>query len=262
MHLSGLSLYPLKSGAGIAVAQWRLDDRGLQHDRSFMVVDAGTGCFLTQRQEPSLALVRPSIGPGTLSLATPEGSVAVALVPEGPPMQVRIWEHNGPAIDCGQAAAELLSSHLGRSVRLVGLAQQHDRSADHAYAGSGVQVALSDGFPLLLTGTASLAALNGRLAQPLPMNRFRPNLVVAGAPAFAEDGWNRILIGGIAIDLVKPCTRCRITTVDQATGRLDGAEPLRALGAFRLGPKGVLFGQNAVHRSTGTLRVGDPVVVQ
>ncbi len=259
MHLSGLSVYPLKSCAGIAAQEWPLDGRGLQHDRSFMVVDAITGAFLTQREEPSLALVRPRIRDDAVSVTTPDGSVEVPLAAEGTPREVTVWEHRGPATDCGDGAAALLSSHLGRSVRLVGLAQQHERPADVSHAGPGVQVAFSDGYPLLITSEASLADLNRRLARPLPMNRFRPNLVIAGAPPFAEDGWRRIVISGIAIDPVKPCTRCRITTVDQATGRRDDGEPLRTLGTFRRGPKGVLFGQNAVHRTGGTLRVGDQV---
>jgi len=260
MHLSGLHLYPVKSCAGLAVASWPLDARGLAGDRSFMVVDAATGRFLSQREEPSLALVRPEWRGEDLALSTPGGSVLVSRRPTGPARAVAVWEHVGPARDCGRDAAALLSDHLGRAVALVGLHPAHGRRADPAIAGPEVEVGFSDGYPLLVVGEASRGALNARLGRPLPMDRFRPNLVIAGAHPFAEDGWRRIRVGGIPIDLVKPCTRCSITTVDQATGRRDGAEPLRTLGVFRRGERGVLFGQNAVHRAVGELRVGDPVV--
>jgi hypothetical protein len=174
---------------------------------------------------------------------------------------VQVWEYRGPARDCGQEAAELLSTHLRRPVRLVALLPDHAREADRGSAGPGVPVSFSDGYPLLVIGQASLDDLNQRLQRPLPMNRFRPNLVITGAAPFAEDGWSSIRIGGIDIDLVKPCTRCAITTVDQATGLRDGGEPLAALAGFRRGPRGVEFGQNAVHRGQGMLRVGDQVFI-
>jgi hypothetical protein len=172
---------------------------------------------------------------------------------------VTVWDDSVVASDQGDAAATLLSDHLGQPCRLVRVDEA--RIADQAYAAPGTVVGFADGFPLLLITDASLGALNGRLPMPLPIDRFRPNLVVSGAEPFAEDGWRRIRIGDIELDVVKPCARCTITTVDQATGRRDGAEPLRALGTFRRGRRGVLFGQNLVHRSQGLLRVGDPVEV-
>jgi len=259
MHLSGLVVYPVKSCAGIAVQRWPLDDRGLLWDRSFMVVDAATGLAVTQRESPRLALVRPEFRGDRLVLQTGSGRVEVA--GSGDLAEASVWEHTGPVADCGDGPAEMLSEHLCRNVRLVGLAPDHARTADQSYAGRGVAVGFSDGFPLLLVGEASLEALNDRLALPLPMNRFRPNIVVSGATAFAEDGWRRVVIGDVPIDIVKPCTRCSITTVDQATGRRAGSEPLRALGTFRRADRGVLFGQNAVHRGGGALVVGSPVAV-
>jgi uncharacterized protein YcbX len=259
VQLADLLVYPVKSAAGISAAAWPLDERGLWLDRSFMVVRAGTGEFVTQRQVPALALLRPALHHPLLQLRTPHGSVEVPIQADGPLRAVRVWEHAGPARDCGDQAAELLSELAGCAVRLVGLHHAYDRIAETAHAGPGVAVSFSDGYPLLVIAQASLDALNARLPEPLPMNRFRPNLVLAGTEPFAEDGWSQLRIGAIRIDLVKPCTRCAITTVDQRTGRRSGVEPLRALGTFRRGPRGVEFGQNAVHRSPGTLRVGDPV---
>lgn len=249
MHISGLFLYPIKSGAGVSVDRWELDDRGLVGDREFMVVDA-EGAFLTQREEPKLALVQwrdPYV-------VTPAGQAAV--VP-GPTRDVEVWGFVGPALDCGEEVAQLLSDFLGRTCRLVRTGPDHARRSDDDQSGIG----FADGYPLLLIGEASLAALNERLPTPLPMDRFRPNIVVAGSAPFAEDQWHRIELGGLPVDVVKPCLRCAITRVDQATGVRGDGEPLRTLGQFRKVKGGVQFGQNLVHRATGMLAVGDPVTV-
>lgn len=259
MHLADLLVYPVKSAAGMSVTEWPVTAQGLHLDRSFMVVDAQSGEFLTQRQLPAMALIRPSLADDQLHLQTPGGAASVRLEELGQQRSIQVWEHAGPARDCGDPPAELLSDLLGSAVRLVGLDPSHDRQADAEHAGPGVPVSFSDGYPLLVIGQASLADLNARLPQPLPMNRFRPNLVLGGTEAFAEDAWPRITVGSIPIDLVKPCTRCAITTVDQATGQRAGAEPLRALGTFRRSEKGVMFGQNAVPRGVGVLRVGDSI---
>lgn len=260
MHVSGLFVYPIKSCAGTAVAEWELDRNGLAHDRSFMVVDP-EGRFLTQREQPALALVRPELHGDELVVHVPDrGSVTLPLSPTGPVRTVTVWEHTGPAIDTGDQVAELLSDHLHTPVRLVALPPDHERPVDPDYA-PGHTVGFSDGFPLLLVAQASLDDLNSRLAQPLPMNRFRPNVVVDGARPFAEDGWRRLIIGEVPVDVVKPCARCTITTVDQTRGARAGAEPLRTLGTFRRGTRGVTFGYNAVHAHPGRWAVGDPVTV-
>jgi uncharacterized protein YcbX len=135
------------------------------------------------------------------------------------------------------------------------------REVDRDHAPRGGRTGFADGFPFLLIGEASLADLNARLAVPLPMNRFRPNLVVAGSTPFAEDEWRSLLVGGIPMEVVKPCARCVVTTTDQERGRRDGEEPLRTLSTFRRRGSGVLFGQNLVHYGTGVLRSGDPITV-
>lgn len=259
MHLAGLFVYPVKSCAGVPVQRWQLDRYGLEHDRRAMVVDEAGG-FLTQRQFPALATIRPEFIDAGLHLSSPSGDVDVAWQESGPQRQVEVWDYSGPAVDSGDQAAQFYSDHLGVRCRLVQIPRDHHRSSDPGYPQA--PVAFSDGFPLLLTTEASLAELNSRLPEPLPMNRFRPNLVVAGSAPFAEDHWTRVSVGSMVIDIVKPCARCTITTVDQATGRREGGEPLRTLGTFRRGVRGVLFGQNAIHQQVGELAVGDPVTAE
>jgi hypothetical protein len=224
-----------------------LDDRGIVGDREYMVVD-GDGRFLTQREAPQLALVswrEPEV-------VTPVGAAAVE---PGVRREVTVWDYSGPAVDCGEAAAALLSDYLHRPCRLVRTPPDHSRRSDDGRTGVG----FADGYPLLLIGEASLADLNMRLPEPLPMNRFRPNVVVSGSGPFAEDSWGHIRLGDVPAQIVKPCTRCAITRVDQATGIRGDGEPLRTLGTFRKVKGGVIFGQNVVHRAPGTLRVGDEV---
>lgn len=253
MHVSGLFVYPVKSGAAVAVDSWPLAEYGLYRDRQYMVVDAD-GVFLTQREIPRLALLTATLGE-PLSLSTPEGT-AVAV--PGSRCQVRVWEHTGEAVDCGEDAAQLISDLVGRPCRLVRVGEEHDRPTE---LGDG-RVGFSDGYPLLLTSQSSLADLNARLPHTVPMDRFRPSIVVTGAPPWDEDTWLRVHIGPVELDVVKPCARCAITRVDQATGVRGNGEPLRTLGRFRKAEGGVMFGQNAVHRTQGELRVGDAVRVQ
>ncbi len=252
MFVSALTLYPVKSGAGLDVDAWKLGPNGLDHDREYMVVDE-SGMFLTQREEPRLALIRPLLG-DPFRVSTPGGTAVVNALGT---RTVEVWEYTGPAVDCGEPAATLLSAFLGRPVRLVKVAADHDRPTE---LGDG-QVGFSDGFPLLILTVASLSELNSRLAVPLPMQRFRPNIVIDGCGAFEEDRWASIRIGEVDIDVVKPCLRCAITRVDQTTGVRGDGEPLRTLGSFRKVKGGVAFGQNAIHRQTGTLKVGDQISV-
>ncbi|MFN8125332.1 MAG: MOSC domain-containing protein [Candidatus Nanopelagicales bacterium] len=261
MHLSALWVYPLKSCAGVAVDRWPLDADGLRYDRSWMVVDPD-GEFLTQREEPRLALARPRwSGDGWDVDVAGEDRFQLPLRVSGPTVPATVWGHTGPAVDAGDLPAAALSRLLDRPVRLVGLADDHDRRADPGYGADEAPVGFSDGFPLLVSTDASLADLNRRLPTPLPMRRFRPNLVISGSSPWAEDDWRRVVVGAATLDVVKPCSRCTITTVDPDRGVRDGGEPLRTLGTFRRGERGVIFGQNAVPRSTATVAVGDPVTV-
>jgi uncharacterized protein YcbX len=188
-------------------------------------------------------------------------NLALPVIAEGQTREVLVWRDRCAAVDQGDEVAEWLSRFLRRPCRLVRMAEDHVRRVDPVYAVSEAdQVGFADGYPFLIISEESLADLNARLAQPLLMNRFRPNIVVRGGAAYAEDGWCRVRIGGIEFSLVKACARCAITTTDQATAQV-GREPLATLATYRRVERGVLFGQNAIHAATGAIRVGDPLEV-
>lgn len=256
-----LNVYPVKSCRGIPLGTATLDRWGIQHDRNWMVVDAD-GLFVSQRTQPRLALVEPALGPERLILRAPEMPALELPVTgrAGRDRTVTIWKDTCRALDQGDAAAEWFTRYLGQPTRLVRIGGGFERPVSEATYPSGADVGFADGYPLLVLSLASLADLNARLAEPVPMNRFRPNLVVGGCPAFAEDTWKRIRIGDVNFQLVTACERCSITTVDQATG-VQGKEPLSTLATFRRIGGGVIFGRNVVHQGVGTLRVGDVVEV-
>ncbi len=223
------------------------------------------GRFLTQREWPTLAVVQPVLGTDDLELRAPgRGEVRLPLRrARGETRRVRVWDDECEAWDEGPEAARLLSEHLGTSVRLVRMADAFVRAVESG-SDRSAQTGFADAFPLLVLSEASLEELNRRLAArgatPVPMGRFRPNVVLAGCPAFAEDEWKSIRVGPITLDLVKACVRCVTPTVDQASGSVpDPREPLATLATFRRRDGGVVFGQNAVHREPGWLSVGDLV---
>jgi uncharacterized protein YcbX len=270
--IAGLFIYPVKSCAGIALDAADLAVRGLAGDRRWMIV-APEGRFLTQRECPRLATIRPELGAGGDGLRLWLAGAGPLELPEagggeGPPIQVRVWRDTVAATAPSPAADAALSDFLGRAVRLVRFPPDGHRPCDPAYAPPGSHTAFADGFPLLVTSEGSLEELNAALAEPVPMGRFRPNLVLAGVPARAEDGHRRLVVlgedGGAELLLVKRCDRCVVTTVDQATGRKTGKEPLATLARLRrnVATGGAWFGQNAVPRLAAgrtdvRLRVGD-----
>jgi uncharacterized protein YcbX len=174
---------------------------------------------------------------------------------------VTVWDDTCSATWLGEPSARWFSEFLETDCNLVHMADRHVRPADPIFAPPGARVSFADGFPFLLISEESLADLNRRLVAPLPMNRFRPNLVVAGGEPYAEDGWKRIEIGGLSLRVVKPCGRCVVTTTDQDTGE-RGQEPLRTLATYRRQDGLVMFGQNVIHEAPGRLRVGDAVVLR
>jgi uncharacterized protein YcbX len=218
-----------------------------------MVVDPH-GCFVTQREQPRLALIATSLGSDGLALsAHGVDPLVVALdAPRGPVREVVVWASHLVAHDAGDAAASWLSAVLGIDVRLVRFDPAQTRRCDPQYAGdSAAHTAFADGYPVLAIGEASLADLNSRLAATgaaaLPMNRFRPNIVLAGLEAYDEDHIDTIAADGVTLKLVKACTRCQVTTTDQDTARV-GREPLATLAGYRMNPAlaGVTFGVNAI----------------
>jgi uncharacterized protein YcbX len=260
LRLASLHIYPVKSCGGLSPADWEVDDFGLRHDRRWMIVTPA-GDFITQREQPRLALVRPALADGSLVLRAPGmPELALPLVPAARErITVQVWGDITQGVPVSAESAEWLSRFLGEPVRLVWMPGDVIRQTDPEYA-LGHRVSFADGFGFLLIGEASLAELNRRLAKPLPMNRFRPNLVVSGADPFAEDGWRELRVGGLELAVVKPCARCVTTTTDQETAE-RGVEPLKALAMFRKRNGQVMFGQNLVHRGTGRIAVGAAVQV-
>jgi hypothetical protein len=221
------------------------------------------GRFLTQREEPRLATVEVALEERALVLSAPgSGSVRVALEPAGGPrVEVTVWDHRCQAFDQGEDAATWLGDLLGRPLRLVRFDPAQPRASSREWTGTvEAWTRFSDGFALLAISRASLDDLNARLPRPLPVDRFRPNLVLEGLPAYGEDGLHDLVAGPVRLRRVKPCTRCIITTTDQASGARDGEEPIRTLRRYRWDPAlhGVTFGQNLIVVSGGgaQLRVG------
>lgn len=258
-----LHIYPLKGAGGVRVPSVELDELGFRHDRRLLLVDGG-GRFLSQREAPALALVRTTLVDGAVRLEAPHaGTLEVGLEPvgkSGRARRVQIWDDRVPAVDVGDEAARWAERALGREARLVRLARKARRAVDREHGRRGDRIAFVDGYPLLILSRASLEDLNRRLDRPVPMNRFRPNIVVSGTEAYEEDRWWRIRVDDVPVDVVKPCARCVVTTTDQETAE-RGTEPLRTLATYRKQGHEVMFGQNAIHRGRGTIREGAAVSV-
>ncbi|MHA6493783.1 MOSC domain-containing protein [Pseudomonas borbori] len=265
LSLSGLYRYPLKSGRAEPMPTARLDQLGLSGDRRWMVVDAQSGRFLTQRLlAPMTQITLQWQTPDQVLLSAPGMPALTIEVPaaDAALRGVIIWSDSLRVPDAGDDAANWLSDLLGRPCRLVYQPTERARQVDTGYAQVGDQVAFSDGFPLLLIGQASLEDLSSRVGRPLEMLRFRPNLVVAGATPYAEDDWKRIRIGAVEFRVVKGCSRCIITTLDPQTGeRSADREPLATLRGYREREGQVYFGQNLIASGEGELALGMPVEV-
>ncbi|HVF63257.1 MAG TPA: MOSC N-terminal beta barrel domain-containing protein [Casimicrobiaceae bacterium] len=252
--IASLHVYPVKSCRGIACNEVVVRSTGLAvdgvRDREWMIVDA-LGRFVTQRELPQLALIDVGASDGQIVLRMP-GVDAVAPDIEGPICDVGVWRSKVRGYDGGDAVADALYAYTGRKLRLVRFDDAKPRRVNPDYAGdSGATTLFSDGYPILVIGRASLDDLNDRLATngsiEMPMNRFRPNIVIDGLDAFDEDHAQTLTIGNVVLKPVKPCVRCEITTTDQDTGH-RGIEPLRTLSTFRRDDRlaGVTFGMNAI----------------
>ncbi len=257
--LTQLNIYPIKSCKGISIETGQLEERGLQYDRRWMLVDESDR-FISQREQPGLSLVSIRIHSDHLTVTAPEmNELRVPFViTNGNVVSVIIWNDTVSAVEVSDEATTWFTRYLGTSARLVFMADTADRLASRK--GYSSQVHFGDGYPLLVISEASLEDLNTRLDEPLPMNRFRPNLVVKGCGPYAEDTWDDIMVGDVRLHVVKPCERCAITTVNQLTAE-KGKEPLRTLATYRQSGTSVLFGQNLIHEGRGVLRVGNEVKV-
>lgn len=257
LRVASLHIYPVKACAAVDVEIMHLDNQGPCGDRRYMIVDEHRR-FITQREEPSLARVQPSLLPLGLRLET-EGRAPLTVSDGATRKRVRVWRSELEALDAGEESAQWLSSYLDRSVRLVSMAPDVRRPIDSPHEGAATSVAFADGFPLLVTHLASLKELNERLDAPVSMNRFRANIVLDGGDAWEEDHWTAMNLGSAALTLPKPCERCKVITVDQRTGETS-KEPLKTLATYRcVTGAGVIFGQNAIHEGPATIEVGDRV---
>ena len=246
--VASLYVYPVKSCRGIALSEARLTERGIAHDREWLIVDA-TAFSSRSATVPRLALLVPALSETALEIAGPGlEPFAVSLQHQGPRRDVTIWRDTLPAIDQGDEAAAALSTWIGRPVRLVRFDPEVRRYCNPDFAGpGGAHHSFADGYPVLVVSEASLADLNGRLQTPLRIDRFRPNILLSGIDAFDEDHIDGLTIGDAMLKLVKPCTRCQITTTDQSTAQV-GIEPLPTLAGYRYNAalEGVTFGMNAI----------------
>lgn len=265
--IKALNIYPVKSCRGIALQSSLVTPTGFEFDRQWMIV-GNDYRFVTQREEPRLALIETELTADSLVLRAPQMSeLRVPIDADGQRVQATCWRDVCAAIDMGDAAAAWLTRYLGKDKRLVRFDPLHKRVSSPEWTGeleSSSQ--FSDAFAWLVLSQSSLDDLNGRLTHPLPMNRFRPNIVLEGTEAFDEDRIHELSTNAVRWRLVKPCTRCAITTTDQATAERVSDEPLRTLKSYRFSRelKGVLFGQNAilVQGDGATVKVGDRLEVR
>ncbi|MEU1199421.1 MOSC N-terminal beta barrel domain-containing protein [Streptomyces sp. NPDC005813] len=268
-QLHSIHVHPVKAFRGESPREAVVEPWGLAGDRRWALIDDG-GKVVTQRQQPRLALAAAELLPGGgLRLSGPGREPIDIAVPA--PAGATVLDIFGDKVEgvlADDAAHAWCSAHLGTGVRLVHMDDPATcRPVDPDFARPGETVSFADGYPLLVTTLASLDALNSLIAQgdhahegPLPMNRFRPNVVVSGTEPWAEDDWSRIAIGEVTFRVAKMCGRCVVTTTDQSSAE-RGKEPLRTLGRHRRVGNQLIFGQNLVPESRGTLRVGDPVTV-
>ncbi|MEO7774485.1 MAG: MOSC N-terminal beta barrel domain-containing protein [Steroidobacteraceae bacterium] len=264
--VASLHVYPVKSCRGITLEQARLTPAGLEHDREWMIVTPA-GRFITQRDLPRMALIGTALTADALVLDAPGMTtlpVPFAWQPEVA-REVVVWKDRVAAFDMGEVAASWVSEFLARPLRLVRFDSAHRRLANLDRTG-GVEAPtrFPDAYPVLIISRASLADLNSRLEEPVPMNRFRPNVVLDGVGPYAEDAAHEFVGNGVNLRMVKPCIRCIITTTDQDTGEQRGAEPLRTLKTYRFDRalKGVLFGHNAIVIEGDSLRTGQVLTLR
>lgn len=280
MKLSEINIYPIKSCRGISLADAVVEERGLQFDRRWMLVDENNR-FLTQREYPVMATIAARMDNGQLTVDNAAKSIQIC--PAETPNRkerVTVWRSTVEAVVYGDEVNEFFSDAIGTKVRLVAMTEAR-RPVNYWYrVHKGDHVSFADGYPFLLIGESSLAELNRRIVENggnahagklpairrVPMNRFRPNFVVKGSEPFAEDTWKKVRIGGSVFHVVKPCARCPIPTIDQETGVRHSSEPTRTLATFRQFKRGgknkILFGQNLIaDKAGGTARVGDEVEV-
>lgn len=265
LTIGELWIYPIKSLGGISLREAQLSPRGLQWDRRWMLLDAA-GDFLTQRQFSEMALLEVSLQPDSLQVKHRSKNLPGLLIPlhpdgEGEPVQAPIWDDRTLARYVGREWDQWFSEALGQNCRLVYMPDESERTKQGKHSGREQPLSFADSYPIMMIGQASLDDLNSRLSEPLPMTRFRPNIVVRGSAPFAEDSWHEFWINELHFWAEKPCGRCTLINIDPKTAQ-RGKEPLQTLSRYRKVGNSVLFGQHLLADSGGRLRVGERLEVQ
>lgn len=262
LQISEIYIYPIKSLGGIQLQQAEVTDRGFKYDRRWMLVDTNN-CFLTQREFPVMALLKISLTADGLLVTYAKDQTNI-LIPFEPLTQeffeVTIWDDICIAQAVSNEADEWFTNVLGFKCHLVYMPDETKRHTDIRYTSGKEITSFSDAYPFMLIGQASLDDLNSHLENPLPINRFRPNLVFTGSLPFEEDSMDEFIINNIRFNGVKLCARCIITTIDQ-TNAIKGKEPLKTLAIYHSKSNKIYFGQNAVHTGTGIISVGDELQI-
>lgn len=262
-NLVEINIYPVKSLGGISLQNSEVTDRGLKHDRRWLIINEEEK-FITQQTHPQLALIKTKIRGNKLILGHKTKDISPLVIPihheSVEVVLVSIWQDLVEARIVGKYADEWLNDALGIKCRLVYMHDETQRWVDRAYAADNEIVSFADAYPFMMIGQSSLDDLNNKLKEKLPMNRFRPNFVFKGGDPFDEDKWKRIKIGNVVFNLVKPCSRCVATTVNQDTAEKN-EEPLKTLSTYRNINNKIYFGQNLLHEENGTVKVGDEIEI-
>ena len=263
--VDSLHVYPLKGAAGFSPRSWPVDERGLRHDRRFMIVDAD-GVFISQRTNPRMALIGAAISEAGLRMTSAAGTLDVAFPSSSAPtLRATVWDDCFDVRVSDPTASRMLSEVLGAPAQLVWMPDDCERLTSVKRGEPRRHLSLADAAPLLLTTTAALEELNARLmrggSSAIPMDRFRPNVVIRGASAGADDDWRTLRIGSAAFRVSNACKRCKVVTIDQSTGEFTGNEPLSTLATYRAEGQGVTFGQHLMAEVPGSISIGDAVAI-
>ncbi len=265
LTLSEIRIYPIKSLGGVKLQNSRLTERGLQWDRRWMLLDE-KGHFMTQRQIAGMSLLEVSLHRGHLEVRhktknLPPLQISKNIDNPAESIEAPIWEDTSSAFLVNPEADSWFSEALNQNCRLVFMPDESKRTATGKTSGRIQKVSFADAYPILLAGQASLDDLNNKLEEPVPMNRFRPNLVFSGGKPFEEDSWHAFTINNIRFWAEKPCARCLVTTIDQQTA-IKGKEPLATLAKYRNSDGKIMFGQNLMYEPGGIVKVGDQIKVE
>jgi uncharacterized protein YcbX len=257
IEVSGLRVYPVKSLRPMMPASVAVEIRGLKNDRRWMIVD-DKGKFRTRREMPALARINAVAEHDRLILSKDGvGEVCVPLVPEGKSISVQVWGSKPTGTLVSPIADEWLTQAIGESSRLVYMPETARRRINPKYEAGRGSVGFADAYPILVASEASIDDLNSRMESSVPIQRFRPNIILKGCGPFEEDTWSRLQIGKVILKAARPCIRCLVTTQDPLTGELQGPEPLKTLASYRKVPNGVIFGMYYIPEKLGKVSVGD-----